>query len=169
MPLVKPSILTLVITITLAHTGAQALPDDHEQPIHIEADRLEIDETRHISIYTGNVHLHQGSLNIRAQEIIMRFDQDNNLQHMDASGDPARFDQLNAEGKPVSGSALEIHYLEIDGTMELRKKARLTSDKDLIESEFIRTNTRNNALLAGQQDGQGRVRMLIQPRQQTQP
>ena len=168
MPPVNRFTITCLL-LSLLPASASALPDDHQQPIHVEADRLEIDESRHISVYSGQVHLRQGSLNIRADEIVMQFDPDNNLQFMDASGDPARFDQLDSDGKPVSGSALAIHYRETDGTMELRRQASMTSDRDLIESEFIRTNTRTNALLAGQQDGKGRVRMLIQPRPQNQP
>ena len=160
-----PASFRVLIWLALSAPGALfALSTDHEQPIHIEADKLEIDESRHISTYTGQVHMRQGSLNIRGNQITMYFDADNNLQHMDITGQPARFDQLSDDNKPMSGTALEIHYRDSDGVMELKKQASLTSDQDLIESDFIRTNTRTNTLLAGDQEGKGRVRMLIQPR-----
>jgi lipopolysaccharide export system protein LptA len=167
-PLVELACLALLLAI-LPYGAARALPGDSEQPIHIEADRLEIDESRHISIYTGAVHMNQGSLNMYADKIIMQFDENNTLLYLDATGTPARFTQLNSQNKPVSGKALALHYRDEDGTLELRKQAELTSDQDWIESDFIRTNTRTNALHAGDKNGEGRVRMLIQPRTKSQP
>ena len=46
-----------------------ALSTDREQPIHIEADKLDIDESRQISIYQGNVQMQQGSLDINGDQL----------------------------------------------------------------------------------------------------
>lgn len=161
---VKISVLLLALCVSLP---LLALGTDREKPINIEADKLEIDESRHISIYRGNVHLQQGSLQIEADSITLHFDQHNELQWLEIKGAPARFQQLNDQQQQLNGSALEINYHQAESLMEMHGDARFLSDKDSIESEQIRINTSTNALQAGDSEGKGRVRMLIQPKQVT--
>lgn len=158
--------LALLVALTCA-LPLVALTSDREQPINIEADKLEIDESRHISIYQGNVQMQQGSLQIQANRIILHFNADNELQWMEIKGKPARFQQLNDQQQQLNGSALNIDYHQAESLMEMRGNARFNSDQDSLESEHIRINTSNNVLEAGDADGKGRVRMLIQPRQVT--
>lgn len=140
-----------------------ALSSDSEQPISMEADNLEIDENRQVSIYQGHVKMRQGSLHIQADKIILHFDAHNNLQWLEISGQPATFNQLNDQQQTVSGSALTIHYHDSDSVMKLMGQARYQSHLDTLESETITLNTKTNALQAGDQNGKERVKMLIQP------
>lgn len=143
---------------------ALALPTDRDQPIQIEADKLEIDDSRHISVYQGNVSMQQGSLDIKADSIVFHFDADRNLQWLDISGSPATFNQLNARQQPVSGSALNMKYHENQSLLELNGNARFKSNEDTLESDSISINTQTEAMQAGDPQGKSRVRMLIQPR-----
>ena len=159
---------TLVTLAILAlPPSLAALSSDREQPINIEADKLEIDEKRHVSIYQGNVSMQQGSLSIQSDRIILHFDEKNELQWLEIEGSPARFQQLNDQQQQISGSALNINYHQAESLMEMQGNAVFISDKDSIESDNIRINTSNNALQAGNADGNGRVRMLIQPKKTT--
>jgi len=141
-----------------------ALTDDRDQPINIEADKLKIDENDQISIYQGNVQMNQGSLRIKADKIILHFDPQNDLEWLEISGNPAEFNQLNDERKPISGTAGTMHYFDQKSILKLMGKARFSSDLDSIESENITVNTQTNALQAGDENGKERVRMLIQPK-----
>jgi lipopolysaccharide export system protein LptA len=160
MPPVK---LLGLLVIYLFSVSALAVTGDREQPIKIEADKLEIDENRHISIYQGNVDMHQGSLHIQADKITLHFDPQNNLEWLEINGNPARFDQLNDQQQPINGSAINIHYFDQQSVIKLMGKARFQNNKDIIESEIITVNTETNALQAGDTNGKERVRMLIQP------
>lgn len=160
----NPAKYSVIILLWLMPVITQALPDDRDQPIHIEADNLEIDDNRHISVYQGDVSMQQGSLDIKADKIIFHFDADNNLKMLEISGNPATFNQLNAKQQPVSGSAQNMKYYEDQSLMELNGNARFKSDQDTIESESISINTQTEAMQAGDTDGKSRVRMLIQPR-----
>ena len=53
-------ILSLVPALHVA-----GLPDDRDQPIHITADQALRDEKQGKTVYSGNVHMTQGSLKIR--------------------------------------------------------------------------------------------------------
>lgn len=154
----------LLILASLLPATVLALATDRDQPIQIEADRLEIDETRHISHYQGNVEMNQGSLNISADSIIFHFDQNNDLQWLQVEGQPAHFKQLNDDQKPVSGSALRMNFYQSRSELELLGQARFQSALDTIESESIMINTETDALQAGNASPDGRVRMLIQPK-----
>lgn len=157
----------LVIIYTLALLGsvfhAHALTTDKDQPIQIEADRLDIDDKRHLSTYQGNVEMRQGSLTIRAERIVFHFNDKNDLLHLEISGTPAEFNQLNDEQQVVSGSANTILYYENESLLKLQGNARFQSNEDIIESELISVNTDTNALKAGDSESKQRVRMLIQP------
>lgn len=141
-----------------------ALPTDRDQPIHIEADKLEIDDNRHMSVYEGNVSMQQGSLDIKADRIVLHFDANKNLQWLEISGTPAIFNQLNARQQPISGSAQHMKYHEQQSLLEMNGNARFKSDKDTLESDTISINTQTEAMQAGDPQGKSRVRMLIQPR-----
>jgi len=160
----SPVKFATLLMMFLLPVSAVALTGDRDQPIKMEADKLDIDETLHISIYQGHVDMQQGSLHIKADKIILHFDQQNDLQWLEISGKPATFSQLNDQQQNVTGSALNIHYHDRDSTMKLMGNAHFQNHKDSIESETITVNTETNALQAGDHSGQGRVRMLIQPR-----
>ncbi len=148
-----------------ASLPAWPLPEDRNQPIHIESDRLEIDENRHQSSYSGHVRMQQGSLSIEADRILFIFDANNDLIRLEIDGQPARFEQTGDQGQPLRGQALRIIYRNREALLELTGQARLENGRDLIESERIHYNMDNNALEAGAPESteNGRVRMVIQP------
>ena len=154
----------LLLTFITLSTGSHALSTDRDQPINIEADKLDIDESQHISTYQGNVAMQQGTLRINADQIILHFDTKNELQKLEVNGSPARFTQINDQQQTISGSALQIIYHQADSLMNMYGEAQVISDQDQIESETIQVNTATNALQAGDSDGTGRVRMLIRPK-----
>lgn len=145
--------------------GIQALSTDRDQPIQVEADELIIDEKSRFSTYRGNVRLQQGSLHITAEQIVFEFDQQNNLQRLVITGKPATFRQINEQQQEVSGAADQLDFNLLKNTMDLLGNARFVSGQDIIESEQIRLDLDGSTLQAGvNAAGQGRVRMLIQPR-----
>jgi lipopolysaccharide export system protein LptA len=152
-----------LIAVYLISLAAGALADDRDQPIQIEAGKLEIDERRQVSIYRDNVHLRQGSLHFQADMITLHFDRDNNLEWLEITGAPASFSQLNENRETISGSAENIKYFQQDTRMELRDNARFVSGQDTIESGYIRIDTQSGAVEAGDTTSKDRVRMLIQP------
>ena len=155
--------LTVFISSLALPLQSLALSSDKDQPINIEADQLEIDDSRHISIYRGNVDMRQGSLHIRADRIDFFFTADNDLIRLEIQGEPATFKQLNDKQQPMQGSALNMVYFENESLLKLNGQARFQSNEDTIESETITINTESNALEAGNGEKKGRVRMLIQP------
>lgn len=142
-----------------------ALATDADQPIEIEADELEVRELERVSIYIGNVNLVQGSLEINADRLVIHFNEANELTIMKMTGTPATLRQLDDNQQELWGEALHIDYTQSESLLELRKSALIRHAGDVVESEMIRINTETSSLQAGGTDPEERVKMLIQPRQ----
>ena len=154
---------TLLALLALA-TPLSALESDRDQPIEVEADRLEMREQENISIYEGNVRLVQGSLNIQSDRMVVHFGADKTLELIEMTGNPARIRQLDEAGQEMIGIAIEIDYYEPRALLELRKEASFEQAGDIIRSELIRINTQTSAIEAGGQESDDRVKMVIKPR-----
>jgi lipopolysaccharide export system protein LptA len=144
-----------------------ALATDSEQPIEVEADELEVRDLEKISIYLGNVIVVQGSLELNADRMVIHFDQDNVLRLIEMTGRPATFRQLDDDQQEILGEALQIDYSQSESLLELRESARIDHAGDIIESDLIRINTESGSLHAGSSESDQRVKMLIQPSQNT--
>ena len=142
-----------------------ALATDRDQPIEVEADTLEVREQEGISIYQGNVKLVQGSLEINADRVVIHFNEANELTLMEMTGTPATLRQLDDNQQEIWGEAKRIDYTQSKSLLELRDSARLSQAGDIIESDLIRINTESSSLQAGSMESDQRVKMLIQPKQ----
>ncbi len=152
-----------LLLCVLLPASALGLSTDRDQPIEVEADRLEVRDDENISIYEGNVSLVQGSLRIRSDRLVIHFNDQRELTLMEMTGSPARLRQLDDQQREMRGQALRINYTESESLLELVGDARFDHAGDTIESEQIRINTDNNSIQAGGSDPDRRVKMLIQP------
>ena len=155
----------IALFLLLLPTQLWALASDGDQPIEVEADRLEVRETENISIYEGNVNLVQGSLQISCDRMVIHFNNANELQLIEMTGEPARFRQLDDDQQEMLGQAKQIDYTEAQSLLELRGTARFSHAGDIIESDLIRVDTESNGIQAGSSESDRRVKMLIKPRQ----
>jgi len=156
---------TCALLLLLLPGQLWALTSDGEQPIKVEADELEVRDKEKISIYLGNVTLVQGSLEISADRVVIHFNEANELILMKMTGTPATFRQLNDDQQEILGEALRIDYTQSESLLELRDSARISQAGDIIESDLIRINTESNSMQAGSAESDQRVKVLIQPKQ----
>lgn len=159
---VNPAYLLLM----LLPVQVWAMESDRGQPIAVEADSLEVRENENISIYTGNVHLVQGSLKANSQRMVVHFSDERELVSIEMTGKPADFRQLDNLQREMLGRALRIDYTESGSLLVLTGDAFYQHDGDTIESELIQVNTDTSHVQAHGNETDQRVKMLIQPRQE---
>jgi lipopolysaccharide export system protein LptA len=166
----KKAKLALIIACMAFFTPWQsfAAKADKEQPIEVEADSLEIRDNENISIYSGNVRLIQGSLNVQADRLVIYFDDNKDLELMEMTGSPASFRQLNDDNKEMVGQADKLDYFEPKSLLVLTGNARFSSNGDVIESSTISINTETDNLEAASPEPDKRVRVVIQPKEKKQ-
>jgi len=159
------TVKSVALLLLLLPCQLWALATDRDQPIEVEADQLEVREQERVSIYLGNVKLVQGSLEINADRVVIHFNEANELTLMEMTGTPATLRQLDDNQQEMWGEAKQIDYTQSKSLLELRNSARLSQAGDIIESDLIRINTESSSLQAGSMESDQRVKMLIQPKQ----
>ena len=155
---------------------AAAEKADKEKPINLEADRVNIDDAKKVSVFEGNVVLTQGTLVIRADRMIVREDAQG-FNHGTAFGNPVTFRQKrDGVDEYIEGEALRVEY---DGRIErlqLFNRAQLKRGADEVRGSYISYDQPTEIFNAvgSHDDGsgkatQGRVRAVIQPKNKDKP
>lgn len=114
-----------------------ALPDDSQQPIRISADQALRDDRKGITVYTGNVRMQQGSLQIEADKITLHHRQDQ-PDRIVARGTPARMQQQpEIDQEPVRAAARTIEYFRAEERVYLTREARIEQNGAIVTGDTI--------------------------------
>ncbi|HFD92468.1 MAG TPA: lipopolysaccharide transport periplasmic protein LptA [Gammaproteobacteria bacterium] len=148
----------------LLPAAAFALPSDREEPIYIEADSVEIDDARGISIYRGNVRYTQGTTELTADEATV-YSKDRKLRKLVAKGRPAHYSTLpEGEQEKMAAEALTIIYLADQEVYEFHGQAHLWHEDNEFFGAFISYDAQNDRVNARKGErGEDRVRVIIMP------
>lgn len=149
----------------------QAATLDREQPITIEADRVDVDDVKGSSVYKGNVILRQGTMELQADELHIKTTTQRELESIKALGQPARFKQVNdPELGELRGHAQEIVYRVSDEYMLFVGEAYFWQCGDEVTGDQVEYFGQQGLVKARKaQTGQGRVQVTLQPRENGQP
>lgn len=141
--------------------SAWALKGDEEQPMLIEADKVQLDEAQSTSVYEGNVQVDQGSMRLLADHVTVYHRDDRRVRYLIALGEPAHYRQLldNDEGE-VLAYALRMDYDADTDVLVLIGNALLIQGEDRITSERIIYDRARERMRAG---GTSRVKIRITP------
>jgi len=116
---------------------ANALPDDRDQPIRITADTAIRDEKQGFTVYSGNVHMTQGSLDIEADKLTI-FHETAQADKIVAEGKPARMQQKPAVDEPMVRAHAEIiEYYKIEERVHFRIDAHIDQDGASVTGDSI--------------------------------
>lgn len=162
----KGMILALLFGL-LPPQPALALSSDKQQPIHIEADSVVIDDARGTAVYRGNVRYTQGSTHLEADEVTVYSADRHNVDKAVADGKPATFRQrLDNQGEDMRGQALHIEYFAADERVVLQGDAHLWQGKNEFSGSRIDYDTVKEIVKAAKAAAdESRVQVIIQPRQ----
>lgn len=156
--------------LLLAGATAHAEQADSTKPIEIEANRMSADDARRMNVFEGNVVVTRGTLNIRADRIVVRQDAEGN-QYATATGNPVRFRQRQdpkppeKEGVWMEGEAKRVELDERSGKIELFEDARVNRGGDEVAGDYILVDQRSDFFTVTPAKGSGgRVRATIQPK-----
>jgi len=152
----------------LLPSSIMAKTSDINQPLHIEADSVEIREQQGISIYKGHVTISKGSMLIKGQLIHITA-KNNNMYDIKVEGEPARFKQLNDSDQEISAQSQKMTFSSESGILTMNEKAVLIQGQNQFTSEHIIYNTKKDIVQAGKAEDKSttkepeRVSITIQP------
>lgn len=107
------------------------LPDE-QQPVNILADRLEVDESKGKSTYSGHVVITQGSMTLTGDSVVV-IHPNSQVQTIQSTGKPSTFKRFNpTEQAWLQGHANQIDYHAINKTVLLQGNAQVEQPGDHI-------------------------------------
>lgn len=150
--------------LVLASPTAWALKSDKSKPVEVEADNFNLDETKQLTVYSGNVIITQGSMEIKANEVTI-YGSRGNTDKVIAIGNPVKFKQ-QPDGKQglIRGQAQRFEYLVNKDTLILINKATLWQTGNTFSSDRIIYDSKRSLVKAGDNtSGSKRVKITLQP------
>ena len=127
--------LALALTLMLTSGIAWALESDRDQPIQLAADYADIDESKGISVYKGDVDLRQGTMRLQA-DVVTVYHVDRKPNRMVAEGGPVKFQQQSEDGA-VRGEARRAEYEVNTENLVLIGNALVVQGQDSMRSDRI--------------------------------
>ncbi|MCG6859958.1 MAG: lipopolysaccharide transport periplasmic protein LptA [Chromatiaceae bacterium] len=160
--------LCLMPVLLLAPLRLPALEEDQEQPLYLESDSAEIFEAKSLSIYTGNVFVKQGSMELRGDQVTVHHDPERRPEFIITIGAPATYlQQVEGEEKKVEAEALRMEFDRDKDEITLINQAVLFQGEDTFRSDRIVYDRAKAQVKAGTiADGKERVKIVISPSRQ---
>jgi len=127
----------LVLLASLQAAVTYALPDDRDQPIHLTADKALRDEKNGVTIYTGNVQMKQGSMELEASKLTIYHASDD-ASEIVAEGNPAKMRQRPELDKGVVYAHADIiKYFKNEDRVHLQTNAHIEQDGSVVDGDSI--------------------------------
>ena len=153
----------LAAALALAPPLVAALPEDRNQPIHLEASRGQLDQKTGVSVYEGNVIITQGSMRLTADTVTI-YVKDNNFQRMEAMGAPVNFRYRPTADKPeIQGASQRVEYDVAGAKVIMNGGAKLTQGQDTFTGERVEYDLKDDVVRARGAGDNGRIQFTIQP------
>jgi lipopolysaccharide export system protein LptA len=149
-----------------------ALRSDKEKPTTIDADRVDVDDKKGISTFTGNVVMTRGSIKMTADKIIVYRDPQRGVDRVHATGKLARYRQRpDKKPKDVIAEAESIVYDANKSVVVLNRRAQVYQGKDRFSGDRIVYDIKEDKVQAksapaSEKGGKKkqRVRITLQPK-----
>jgi lipopolysaccharide export system protein LptA len=157
--------LLLIVLATLPG-AAFALATDKDQPVHIEADRGELDDAKGVTTYEGRVVVTQGTIKITGDRVVIHYDKNREVDRAEAFGRPATYEQRpDGEKEPVRAKALRMDYQVKAGVVDLYDDASVIQSGNSLFGSRITYDTVNERVKASRAgSGDDRVRVILTPK-----
>jgi len=165
------AIAIAIVAAALLSPAAQAEKADRAKPIHLEADRVTVDDAKQIANFTGNVVLTQGTMVMRGDRMEVRQDKDGFRQGV-MWGNLAYFRQKR-EGYDdhIEGWAERVEYDGRADKVQMFNRAMLKRGQDEVRGSYISYDSGSEFFQvdggtksASATPGDSRVRVIMQPK-----
>lgn len=161
-----------ILCVATLSFNAYAERADRNKPIHVESDRVTVDDVKQLSVFDGNVLLTQGSMTIRGDRMEVRQDKEGFKQGT-IWGKRAYFRQKReGTGEWIEGWAERVEYDSRADKIQLFTRAALKRGEDEVSGDYISYDVTTEffqvigggAKAATENNPQGRVRTVLQPK-----
>lgn len=166
------NLLPLLLALLLIPMEGLALSTDKDKPMTIEADSVEIDDKKGLTVYRGNVDVRQGTMHVTGETLVIERT-DGEVKVVTVVGKPATYRQ-RPDNKPddVKAKARKLQVYPKRDLVRLERNARVTQEGNVYTGNIIEYDNKSDVIKMKGNIGatdtgkkqQGRIRMTIQPK-----
>lgn len=164
--------ISLILIFCSYSQVSYALSTDKDKPLIIEADSVEIDDKRGITVYRGDVDVKQGSMHVTGTTLVIER-VDGEVTTVTVVGNPAHYSQ-RPDDKPddVVATARKLQVYPKRDLVRLERGAKIIQEGNIFTGNIIEYDNKNNIIKAKGNIGttdtgkksKGRIHMIIQPK-----
>lgn len=165
-------IIASTVLMVGVYSTAYALPTDSQQPIHVQADKADLDNDKGVLIYRGNVIITQGTMKVMGHTVTITRNKDGGVSVMTSDGSPAYFEQQPEINEPVvKAYGNRIQYQVANKKVVLEGNAKVIQKGNTFTGKRAVYDTAKGKISAvgstekTTKDANGRIQMVIQPEQ----
>ncbi|MBT0585442.1 lipopolysaccharide transport periplasmic protein LptA [Alteromonas oceanisediminis] len=160
----KKMMLLLTLTASAFALNVEAGESDFNKPITVDAQSQFVDGKNKTSVFREDVHITQGSMEIKADEVEVIATGGEGREIFIARGNPAIYAQDMDDGSRVSAQANTITYEVVTRAITLDGNAQLVRDTSMVQGDLIQFDMEKEQLLAESNDGEKRrVKTVFRP------
>lgn len=147
-----------------------SMENDDNAPLELQADSADINQTKHIGIYTGNVEFDQGSTHIRAKKAITKNNEKNQLTKAIIIGDKlnqAHYWTKVSFNKPeLHAYADRIYYFPKEHIIKLKGNAKVKQGNNYFSAPVIVYDMLKQHVFSEKSpDNSGRTVIIFNPKE----
>lgn len=152
----------LLVILLSAPLGALAADGERQLPVHLRADRIDIDQKKGLSLYRGHVVFSQGTLRLTAARADVQ-NRANVIETVAAEGKPVTF-RHRPEGRSefIEGEANRVVYHALAQRADLFGDVQINRGRDLFRSAVLHYDITNQSMIGESSNGQ-RVYVALEP------
>ena len=143
---------------------------ESEQPIKVASDSARLDDQKGTATYTGNVRVTQGKAMLTADRVVLHRGDEQSLNRMKATGEPATYEQPKTQqGPAVYAEGETIIYAADKDRITFERSALIRQQGDTFRGNRIVYNLTERIVTASssKEDDSDRVEMTIQPNRES--
>jgi lipopolysaccharide export system protein LptA len=146
---------------------AIALPNDRQQAINIESNKVQRNDKTGLTVYEGAVNIIQGTIAIKADKVTVHTEL-GKVTRIVCIGTPAHYEQLqDPESGLVTARANTIEYNLREDVIVLINNADLSQSGSILKGDRINYDLKQELVQAhGDVSGNKRIQMVIPSNQQ---
>jgi len=158
------AVVSMVAQTANSDSAETTIASDFTLPVTLTSNHQALDGKKKTSIFTDNVVIRQGSLELLAERVELDATGGKRNEIIIASGNPASYKQRLEDGTMVEAKASEIIYTVASRTISLKGQASIVQNDVTVDGDAILFDMAKEQILAStDENSSGPVTTVISP------
>lgn len=138
---------------------------ENKEPMELRSDRADINQSKGIGTYTGNIEFDQGNTHIRAHKAVTKTDKNNALLEATIYGGKHSqahyWSEIEKDKPPIHAYANSIKYYPKKAIIELNGNAHVEQGKNIFAAPHITYNIEKQHVISSKSSNDNQRTVII--------